>query len=191
MQFTYPAVFYYDEEYDDYAVEFSDICIYAEGDTMEDAYKNAQEYLIAYLETCDELKVAPNPPNTYESTLKDHPNGKIMLVTVDYESKHKKLKEQSENKTQKLYASLEDDIVEDIESGFNDGDNPALKRYLENQIKNEYENSETNLNDNDGDDDFGLPEIEWFNIAAVLLLFLIKFCSLLKFYFKLDIIKFW
>ena len=56
MQYTYPAVFYYDEEYGDYAVEFSDICIYAEGDTIEDAYKNAQEYLLAYLETCEKLK---------------------------------------------------------------------------------------------------------------------------------------
>lgn len=153
MQFTYPAVFYYDDEFDDYAVEFSDICIYAEGDTMEDAYKNAQEYLLAYLETCEELKTAPNPPNTYESTLKDHPNGKIMLVTVDYESKHKKPKE--ENK--QVFASLEDEIIEDIENSLNDGENPALKRYLENQIE---EREILADKDDDGDDDFGLPEID-------------------------------
>ena len=152
MQFTYPAVFYYDEEFDDYAVEFSDICIYAEGDTMEEAYQNAQNYLLAYLETCEELKTAPNPPNTYESTLKDHPNGKIMLVTVDYENKHKKPRERNE----RVYASLEDEIVEDIENSLNDGENPALKRYLENQIKER----EMLTDGDDGDDDFGLPEIE-------------------------------
>ena len=155
MQFTYPAVFYYDEEYDDYAVEFSDICIYAEGDTMEEAYKNAQDFLIAYLETCEELKTAPNPPNTYESTLKDHPNGKIMLVTVDYNGKHKK--EQSNEQSEQIYANLEEDIVEDIENNFNEGDNPALKRYLASQIK---EREELSQKDDDGDDDFGLPEIE-------------------------------
>ena len=153
MQFTYPAVFYYDEEYEDYAVEFSDICIYAEGDTMEEAYKNAQDFLIAYLETCEELKTAPNPPNTYESTLKDHPNGKIMLVTVDYVSKHKREKEQKEQ----VFANLEDDIVEDIENSFNEGDNPALKRYLESQIK---QREQLSQKDDDGDDDFGLPEID-------------------------------
>ena len=154
MQFTYPAVFYYDEEFDDYAVEFSDICIYAEGDSMEEAYKNAQEYLVAYLETCEELKVAPNAPNTYESTLKDHPTGKIMLVTVEYESKHKKQK--SENTLQSnVYASLEDDIIEDIESSISDGENPALKMYMESKVK-----ETSKKTDNEGDDDFGLPEIE-------------------------------
>ena len=158
MQFTYPAVFYYDEEFDDYAVEFSDICIYAEGDTMEEAYQNAQEYLLAYLETCEELKTAPNPPNTYESTLKNHPNGKIMLVTVDYESKHKKLKEQDKKESgEKIFASLEDDIVEDIENSLNDGENPAIKMYMEKQIK---EREILDNKDADGDDDFGLPEIE-------------------------------
>ena len=158
MQFTYPAVFYYDEEYNDYAVEFSDICVYAEGDTMEEAYQNAQNYLTAYLETCEELKVAPNSPNTYESTLKDHPNGKIMLVTVDYESKHKKQKSQNEQKNNEdIFASLEDDIIEDIEQGLDDGDNPALKRFLESRI---LEQEEKQNDVDDGDDDFGLPEIE-------------------------------
>ena len=132
MQFTYPAVFYYNEEFDDYAVEFSDICIYAEGDTMEEAHQNAQDYLVAYLETCEELKVAPNPPNTYETTLKNHPNGKIMLVTVDYTFKKDRNKSTEQKSTVKeekenIYADLHDDIVEDIASGMSDGDNPALK----------------------------------------------------------------
>ena len=156
MQFTYPAVFYYDEEYEDYAVEFSDICIYAEGDTMEEAYQNAQNFLLAYLETCEDLKIAPNAPNSYESTIKDHPNGKVMLVTVDYVSKKKKQKEQVVEEGNK-YSTLHDDIVEEIESEFEDGDNPVLKRYMESQVKIQAQNNDDG---NDGDDDFGLPEIE-------------------------------
>lgn len=155
MQFTYPAVFYYDEEYEDYAVEFSDICIYAEGDTMEEAYQNAQNFLLAYLETCEDLKIAPNAPNSYESTIKDHPNGKVMLVTVDYVSKKKRQKE-SESPSQNIYASIQDEIVEDIENSLDDGENPALKRYMKNQVKNQIKDDEGN----DGDDDFGLPEID-------------------------------
>lgn len=158
MQFTYPAVFYYDEEYEDYAVEFSDICIYAEGDTMEEAYQNAQNFLLAYLETCEDLKIAPNAPNSYESTIKNHPNGKVMLVTVDYVSKKKKLKEQEPMQENK-FATLHDEIVEDIESNFEDGDNPALKRYMENQLKSQSKPVDDD-NGNDGDDDFGLPEID-------------------------------
>ncbi len=150
MQYTYPAVFYYDEEYSDYAVEFSDICIYAEGDTMEDAYKNAQGYLIAYLETCEKLNIAPNKPNTYEDCLKDHPNGKIMLVTVDYEPKDKKQQSQ-----QKEFASLQDDLIEDIEENLNYGENPTIKQYVENHV---YDEKKDIIDD--GNDDFGLPEIE-------------------------------
>ena len=157
MQFTYPAVFYYDEEYEDYAVEFSDICIYAEGDTMEEAYQNAQNFLLAYLETCEDLKIAPNAPNSYDSTIKDHPNGKVMLVTVDYVSKKKRQKEQV-IKEDKKFATLHDEIVEDIENSLEDGDNPALKRYMESQVKSQVQNN--NKDGDDGDDDFGLPEIE-------------------------------
>ena len=150
MQYTYPAVFYYDEEYGDYAVEFSDICIYAEGDTMEDAYKNAQEYLVAYLETCEKLGLAPNKPNTYEDCLKDHPNGKIMLVTVEYEGKGKK-----QEKEKREYSTLQDEIVEDIEDALSDGENPTIKRYVEEHVFDE----KKDIID-DGDDDFGLPEID-------------------------------
>lgn len=157
MQFTYPAVFYYDEEYEDYAVEFSDICIYAEGDTMEEAYQNAQNFLLAYLETCEDLKIAPNAPNSYDGTIKDHPNGKVMLVTVDYVSKKKRQKEQV-IKEDKKFATLHDEIVEDIENSLEDGDNPALKRYMESQVKSQVQNN--NKDGDDGDDDFGLPEIE-------------------------------
>ena len=156
MQFTYPAVFYYDEEYEDYAVEFSDICIYAEGDTMEEAYKNAQNFLLAYLETCEDLKIAPNAPNTYESTIKDHPNGQVMLVTVDYISKKKKQKEQEMANVNK-FATLQDEIVEDIETNLEYGDNPAVRQYMETQVKNQVKNN--NDDDDGGDDDFGLPEI--------------------------------
>ena len=156
MQFTYPAVFYYDEEYEDYAVEFSDICIYAEGDTMEEAYKNAQNFLLAYLETCEDLKIAPNAPNTYESTIKDHPNGQVMLVTVDYISKKKKQKEQEMANVNK-FATLQDEIVEDIETNLEYGDNPSVRQYMETQVKNQVKNN--NDDDDGGDDDFGLPEI--------------------------------
>ena len=155
MQFTYPAVFYYDEEYSDYAVEFSDICIYAEGETMEDAYQNAQNYLLAYLETCEELHIAPNEPNKYENTLKLHPNGKVMLVTVDYESKKKHSKEEA--KPEKKFASLQDDIVEDIQEGLDEGDNPVLARYIKENIINK---KKANDDIDPNDDDFGLPEID-------------------------------
>src|SRR5574344_428325 len=131
-EYTYPAVFYYDDEYNDYAVEFSDICIYCEGDTVEEAYTNAQEYLTKYIETCEELGVVPNPPSNYDGILKMHPNGKTMFVTINYESK--KHDDSKMEKPQESYTNLNNDIVEDIEKGIDGQDG--------------------------GDDDFSLPEIE-------------------------------
>ena len=156
-RFTYPAVFYYDEEYNDYAVEFSDICIYAEGNTMEEAYKNAQDYLVAYLDCCVELEVAPNPPNTYESTLKDHPNGKIMLVTVDYEPKADLINKPEQ--PQETYTNLNDDILEDVDE--EQEEQSVLKEVEKFQQEREAAlNSKPDDDDGDGDDDFSLPEVE-------------------------------
>ena len=163
-QYTYPAVFYYDEEYNDYAVEFSDICIYAEGDTMEDAYENAQDYLMAYLDCCDELGVAPNPPNTYNDVLQDHPNGKVMLVTVEWANKKERESNKKEpedekvkpdKKPQETFTNLNQDIVESIETSFNDDDNPVMNELMRNQVQ-----SQKPPDDDDDDGDFSLPEID-------------------------------
>ena len=155
-RYTYPAVFYYDEEYNDYAVEFSDICIYAEGETMEEAYKNAQDYLVAYLDCCVELNVSPNPPNTYESTLKDHPNGKIMLVTVEYEAK--KSDSDTEEKAKETYTNLNEDILVDSDEEY---DEKMVLKEIENlQAQREKVLSEKKDDDGDGDDDFSLPEVD-------------------------------
>ena len=160
-RYTYPAVFYYDKEYNDYAVEFSDICIYAEGDTIEEAYKNAQDYLVAYLDCCTELEVAPNLPNTYESTLKDHPNGKILLVTVDYEPK--KVSLNKPEKPQETYTNLNDDILVENEE---QEEKLVLKEVEKFQKEREAAlNNRPSDDGNDdggdaGDDDFSLPEVE-------------------------------
>ena len=157
-QYTYPAVFYYDDEYNDYAVEFSDICIYAEGDTMEDAYKNAQDYLVAYLDCCTELGVEPNTPNTFAIIENEHPNGKTMLVTVEYDDKKAKY---SITKAQETYTNLNNDILEEIDSKQDELVLEEVKKMqLENQKARESAIQNKNDDGDDGDDDFSLPEVE-------------------------------
>ena len=136
-EIVYPAIFYYDKEYDDYAVEFCDICIYTEGDTMQEAYANAQKFLKAYMKCCKDMNLKPNPPSDYQTVENTHPNGKVMLVAVEYE-------DDSAAKTE-TFSSLNQDIVEDIEV-----DN----------INNEREKVVGNDDGDDGDDDFGLPSID-------------------------------
>ena len=155
-QYTYPAVFYFDEEYNQYAAEFSDICIYAEGETMEETYKTAQEYLKKYIDCCDELGVEPNTPGSYNWVEKEHPNGKTMLVTVDYEPKTESVakKETYTNLNEDIVENLDEDIVSDIESGLND-DNPAIKEFMKERLSQKRDDD-----DDAGDDDFSLPEID-------------------------------
>lgn len=155
-QYTYPAVFYYDEEYNQYAVEFSDICIYAEGDTIEDAYQNAQEYLKKYLDCCDELGVEPNKPGTYNFVEQNHPNGKTMLVTVEHESKNDEQEKKQEtftNLNEDIVEDISEDIVENITENLNQ-DDVVFEEFLKDKSKNNTDGSD------DGDDDFSLPEIE-------------------------------
>ena len=155
-QYTYPAVFYFDEEYNQYAAEFSDICIYAEGETMEEVYQNAQEYLKKYLDCCDELGVEPNTPGTYDWVEKEHPNGKTMLVTVDYEpTTAVEKKETFTNLNKDIVEDLDLDIISSIENERYD-DNPVMKELMKDRLKHQKNNSD----DDDGDDDFSLPEID-------------------------------
>ena len=131
-EIVYPAVFYYDKEYDDYAVEFCDICIYTEGDTMQEAYASAQKFLKVYIKCCKEMNLKPNPPSDYDKVENTHPNGKVMLVAVEYEDGEAKMVE--------TYSDLNSDILADDDI--------------------EIEKEESISNNDTGDDDFGLPSIE-------------------------------
>ena len=135
-EIVYPAIFYYDKEFDDYAVEFCDICIYTEGDTMQEAYANAQKFLKAYIKCCKEMGLKPNNPSNYENVENNHPNGKVMLVAVEYE-------DESATKTE-TFSDLNKDILEDV-------DNFQTERTKNIERKN---------TDDGDDDDFGLPSID-------------------------------
>ena len=138
-EIVYPAIFYYDKEYDDYAVEFCDICIYTEGDTMQEAYANAQKFLKAYMKCCKEMGLKPNKPSDYATVEVTQPNGKVMLVAVEYD-------DDSAIKTE-TFSGLNKDIVEDIDE------------FEDERIKQNDKKSDAG---DDGDDDFGdfgLPPI--------------------------------
>jgi predicted RNase H-like HicB family nuclease len=131
--FVYPAIFYYDSDYDNYAVAFPDVNIYTDGDTMEEAYVNAQEYLLSYLDCCEQLGTVPEQPSSFQKVVNDHKGENVMLVSVDYKTKSGG----NSNKT--------DDMFEDFETNANvqNSNDPVedLKNILEN-------------------DDFSLPEID-------------------------------
>ena len=65
QQYVYPAVLYYDEENNNYAVAFNDLDIFTEGDSVEGAFKSAKDYLIAYLECSNHINNELENPTSY------------------------------------------------------------------------------------------------------------------------------
>ena len=89
-KFVYPAIFYYDSEYNNYAVAMPDVNIYTDGDTMEDAYKNAQDFLLSYINCCQKLGVKPDAPTEFNEVVNSHKNDTVMLVSVEITDKQPK-----------------------------------------------------------------------------------------------------
>lgn len=129
--FVYPAIFYYDSDYQNYAVALPDVNIYTDGDTMEEAYKNAQEFLLSYLDCCEKLETAPETPSEFSVVASKHTakNESVMLVSVDFEMKI-------------ATKNTQENFFEEYES-----------------ILPETSNKTQNDDIDDGDDIFTLPEI--------------------------------
>lgn len=142
-QFVYPAVFYFNEEYNVYAVAFPDVNIYTEGETMEIAYQNAQKYLYNYIHCCKQLNFPPEIPSDFNKIVEENKNGTVMLVSIDLGKKDKEKNSQEP-------VNVEDNLFEDFDLG--------VSNFQENDI--EITNETINENYDDDDDDYSLPEIE-------------------------------
>ncbi len=86
QQFVYPAVLYYDEENNNYAVAFNDLDIYTEGDSVEDAFKSAKEYLFAYLECSNHINNELEQPTSYIVVKNEHQADIVLLVDSELDS---------------------------------------------------------------------------------------------------------
>ena len=108
QQYMFPAVLYYDEDNNNYAVAFKDIDVFTEGDTVEDAYLSAKDYLIAYLQFSKHLNNEIEKATSYVIVKQEHPNDIVLLVNC--EDDENSLKNDSE-----IDSSIndEDDLFED------------------------------------------------------------------------------
>ncbi len=106
-QFIYPAVLYYDKESESYAVAFYDINVYSEGETVEEAFVKAKEFLSAYCECAIKLNDYINPPTTYLDTVKKYKDEIVLLVDA-----------QIDDTVVELQDKTDDNIVFDIDEDF-------------------------------------------------------------------------
>ena len=115
-KFVYPAIFYYDSDYNNYAVAMPDVNIYTDGDTMEEAYKNAQDFLLSYLDCCQKLNQMPESPTEFSQVVEKHKTDTVMLVSVEIADKQ----------TKKIETKKSNDILEDFNNILDDDDDYSL-----------------------------------------------------------------
>ena len=90
QQFIYPAVLYYDEDNNNYAVAFNDLDIFTEGDSVEDAFKSAKEYLFAYLECSNHINNELETPTRYIDVKNNHQSDIVLLVDEELDNENPK-----------------------------------------------------------------------------------------------------
>ena len=81
--YVYPAIFYYDKEEDYYSVAFADLDIFTEGNTIEEAYKSAKEFLYSYIKCSMLVYGEIDAPSNLEDVKKQHEKELVMFVDVE------------------------------------------------------------------------------------------------------------
>ena len=109
-KYLYPVILFTDAENKSYTVLFPDLDIVASGDTVEDAYLEAEDFLKAYLEFAGKMNSQIPNASTYEDTEKLNPKRIVLLADAVVDDKLKLTKEEEEYKNfvQKYLYNSED-----------------------------------------------------------------------------------
>lgn len=87
--FVYPAVVIYDEESKIFTIYFPDLSIVAEGDSVEDVFRNGKQYLNRYMEVVFKEGIGFDPPSSYEQIKREYPKDLIVFVECVLNDKNK------------------------------------------------------------------------------------------------------
>lgn len=79
-QFVYPIVLYFDNDASCYTVAFHDLDIFTEGDTVEEAFLKAKEFLEAYLDCSVEFNETPEAATEYLKVAKESGENIVLLI---------------------------------------------------------------------------------------------------------------
>lgn len=85
-KYVYPVILFYSEEEKNYTVLIPDLDIVASGDTVENAYLSAEDYLETFLDFAEKMESPINPATTYDDTVKMNPKRIILLVDAETEN---------------------------------------------------------------------------------------------------------
>ena len=82
-KYVYPVILFSNSDNKGYTVLFPDLDIVASGETIEEAYLEAEDYLKAYLEFASKMESQISGPSTYLETEKMNPKRIILLADAE------------------------------------------------------------------------------------------------------------
>lgn len=97
-KYVYPVILFEVGDEGHYTVLFPDLDIVASGDTVEEAYLEAESYLKAYLEFAEKMKSNISNPSTYNDTVKLNPKRVVLLADASVKGDWQLTTEENEYK---------------------------------------------------------------------------------------------
>lgn len=97
-KFVYPVILFADAEKKYYTVLFPDLDIVASGETVEQAYIAAGDYLQSYLEFAGKMNTEITSPSTFEDTQALNPKRIVLLADAEVGEEFKLTAEEVEYK---------------------------------------------------------------------------------------------
>lgn len=82
-QYLFPAVLYFDKENDKYSVAFYDLDIFTEGNSVEEAFKSAKEFLYTYIKCSLHINGDIEKATSYVVVKNEHQAEIVLLVDSD------------------------------------------------------------------------------------------------------------
>lgn len=97
-KYVYPVILFEVGEDNHYTVLFPDLDIVASGDTVEEAYLEAEDYLKSYLEFAEKMQSKISNPSTYADTVKLNPKRVVLLSDAETKGSYELTDDEKEYK---------------------------------------------------------------------------------------------
>ncbi len=91
-KFSFPAVIFRDDEADCFCVAISDVNIFCDGETVEQAHKRAGEFLNAYIDFALANDMEIPEPTPFKDVVLKYPKNLVVLVESIVDNKNKTIK---------------------------------------------------------------------------------------------------
>ena len=82
-KYMYPAVVYFDDVINEYAMAVYDVNVFADGKTMEEVYALAKSYLKEYVEIALELNGFVPASSSFEAMQEKYPDETVVMLEID------------------------------------------------------------------------------------------------------------